>query len=137
MNHVTGLFCDPLVSLLSQFFSLALANSKASRLNAGYSLLLRDCARKTGLFRAVQYSTVQYYKQGKQKHVVELKRTETMNRLRELKQLIREGTSKRKALKLIKWLQKRKLLKSKMKCRTCHRYMQLEERGNTKDHYAW
>lgn len=62
---------------------------------------------------------------------------QTMSRFRELKKLISEGTSQKNALKLIKWLQKKKLIKRKIKCRICHREMKLRKRVNSRDQYAW
>lgn len=46
------------------------------------------------------------------------------------------GTGLWKALKLIKWLQKKKLLKRKIKCTTCYHQMKLK-RTNSQDQYSW
>ncbi|XP_023809018.1 uncharacterized protein LOC111947104 [Oryzias latipes] len=53
-----------------------------------------------------------------------------------LRRLIFAGKSKRKALKLIKWMQKNHLLRREMKCSICHKRMKLKK-WKTKDHYAW
>ncbi|XP_032381931.1 uncharacterized protein LOC116695630 [Etheostoma spectabile] len=59
-----------------------------------------------------------------------------MTRFTKLKKLINDDP-KRNTLKLIKWLQKKKLLKTKVKCRICHHGMKLKKRANSGDQYAW
>ncbi|XP_023813436.1 uncharacterized protein LOC111947773 [Oryzias latipes] len=59
-----------------------------------------------------------------------------MTLVKKLRKLIFEGRSKRKTLKLIKWMQKNKLLRQKMKCSICLRRMKLKK-WKTKDHYTW
>ncbi|XP_034541282.1 uncharacterized protein LOC117814201 [Notolabrus celidotus] len=56
-----------------------------------------------------------------------------MNKFSKLRKFI----YKEKQLKLIKWLQKRKLLKQRIKCRICKRHMELRKRTNSRDQYAW
>lgn len=60
-----------------------------------------------------------------------------MSRFTRLKKLINEASSKKKTLKLIKWLQRRKLLKTKIKCRKCHQNMKMKKRANSGDQHAW
>ncbi|XP_041837970.1 uncharacterized protein LOC121637767 [Melanotaenia boesemani] len=60
-----------------------------------------------------------------------------MTRFTEFRRFINGEMTKRKSLALIKWLQKKNLLKRKMKCKSCHRFMKLKTRSNTGDQYAW
>ncbi|XP_028249940.1 uncharacterized protein LOC114426621 [Parambassis ranga] len=55
----------------------------------------------------------------------------------QLTKLINKSSSTKNSLKLIKWLQKRRLLKRKMKCRLCRQDMKLKKRTNCGDQYAW
>uniref|UniRef100_A0A3Q2EIN5 PiggyBac transposable element-derived protein domain-containing protein n=1 Tax=Cyprinodon variegatus TaxID=28743 RepID=A0A3Q2EIN5_CYPVA len=69
---------------------------------------------------------------------VEKKRSDfaTMTLQNKMRKLIFEGSSSGKTLKLIKFLQKKKLLIKKIKCRICHKNMKMTRtRGN--DHYSW
>ncbi|XP_073778462.1 uncharacterized protein [Danio rerio] len=45
--------------------------------------------------------------------------------------------TKKKKLKLIKWLQKKKILKAKMKCNHCEHRMKLTYNSNKGDNYVW
>ncbi|XP_019221012.1 uncharacterized protein LOC109204463 [Oreochromis niloticus] len=60
-----------------------------------------------------------------------------MGNLTRLKKLINEEISKRGPLKLIKYLQRKKLLKRKIKCKVCQQKMELKKRVNNRDQYAW
>ncbi|XP_054589001.1 uncharacterized protein [Nothobranchius furzeri] len=60
-----------------------------------------------------------------------------MGNFTRLKKLINEELSRRGPLKLIKHLQKIKLLKRKMKCKVCHQETKLKKRVNNGDQYAW
>lgn len=53
-----------------------------------------------------------------------------------LRKLIFEGSSTRKTLKLIKYLQEKNLLMKKVKCRICHQRMKLAKKRG-RDHYSW
>ncbi|XP_057183220.1 uncharacterized protein LOC130549896 isoform X1 [Triplophysa rosa] len=57
--------------------------------------------------------------------------------LQDLRKLLENGRSRKQHLKLIKWLQKRQLLKRKMKCSKCRHKMSLKPRTMARDHYAW
>lgn len=56
---------------------------------------------------------------------------------RKLLSMIEGRQTKRKKLKLIKWLQKKKLLKPKMKCNFCQHTMKLTHKPNKADNYVW
>lgn len=55
---------------------------------------------------------------------------------RKLLSMIEGRQTKRKKLKLIKWLQKKKLLKAKMKCNLCQHKMKLTHKPNKADNYV-
>lgn len=56
---------------------------------------------------------------------------------KKLLSLIQGRQTKRKKLKLIKWLQKFFLLKTRIKCRLCQHTMKLTHKPNKADNYVW
>ena len=63
--------------------------------------------------------------------------TSVMTRFSSVRNLLHQEASKQNAWKLIKWFQRKKLLRRKMKCSKCYHGMELKRRRNCVDQYAW
>lgn len=55
----------------------------------------------------------------------------------DLRQLIEGRRGKKNLKKLIKWLQRRKLIRQKMKCNFCHHKMEIEQNSRGVDKCEW